>query len=389
MAGWKTVTVAAMAGVAVAAGVYTARFRPAQVEVAAPQSNVEVRVFGVGTVEAQVMSRVGFQVAGRIVEVAADQGQLVPEGQALARLDDVAQRAKLLKAQVARLQAETGMAKAAALKERADIAYAQRRSVNQRRQQLVDRGSVSREAAEDAQAAEEISRADAAIAAAEVSVAKAVRDDAAAQYKLEQTLLDQHVLRAPYEARVIARHKELGAIANPGEIVFTLVKPASIWVRAFVDEARAGQLAVGQTAWVRLRSEPDRLVEAEIVRIDQENDRVTEERRVYVRCRACQPEHQIRYLGEQAEVEFVTGVVPTGLFAPMRAVESREAGRGRVWTVEDGRLAKRDVALGARLLDGRVEIRSGLPAGAKVVTSDVGSLREGRAATVVEGSAAP
>ena len=103
--------------------------------------------------------------------------------------------------------------------------------------------------------------------------------------------------------RVIARSKELGGIVNAGEAVFTLIAPDSIWVKAYVDEALAGGLNVGQRAFVRLRSEPDRLFETEIVRIDQENDRVTEERRIYVRCRTCNPQHQLRYLGEQAEVE--------------------------------------------------------------------------------------
>lgn len=378
---WKTLALVAVL-LAIAGGFYFAQMRPVSVMVAAPERNVEARVFGIGTVEAQVVSRVGFQTAGRIVELLADQGEVVASGAVLARLDDSAQRAKVRKAEVAGLQAETAFAKANALKERSEIAYNQRKSVNQRRQSLVAGGSVSRETAEDTQAAEDIARADAAIAAVEVSVASALRQDAAAQLKLEQSLLDQHVLRAPFEARVIARHKELGSVANAGEAVFTLAEPASIWVRAFIDEAQAGSLALGQTAWVRLRSQPNSLVEAEIVRIDQENDRVSEERRLYVRCRACKPEHQIRYLGEQAEVEIVTQTIPEGVFAPARALEGFNGRTASVWTLEDGKLARRNVQTGARLLDGRVQIRDGLPAGAQVIVSIEGNAREGRAAKI-------
>src|SRR3954452_25085864 len=124
-----------------------------------------------------------------------------------------------------------------------------------------------------------------------------------AQRRSDEVVLVQHELLAPFDARVIARHKELGSIVIAGEPVFTLIAPDLIWVRAFVDEALAGGLSVGQTAFVRLRSEPDRLVETEVVRIDQENDRVTEERRIYVRCRTCDQKHQLRFLGEQAEVQ--------------------------------------------------------------------------------------
>ena len=81
-----------------------------------------------------------------------------------------------------------------------------------------------------------------------------------------------------------------------------------------------GALSVGQPALVRLRSEPDRRFETEIVRIDQENDRLTEERRVYVRCRVCDPQHQLRYLGEQAEIEIVKKIDSE---RPVRAAQIR------------------------------------------------------------------
>jgi HlyD family secretion protein len=385
MLGWRRVLAAAVILAGAAGVVYMQRFAPLDVQVAEPEDNLELRVFGVGTVEAQTLSRVGFQIQGRLVELSADQGDSVESGRVLARLDDTTQSARVRKAEVAGMQAEAVLARATAQKERADIAYAQRKSVNMRRQSLVDRGAVSKETAEDSQAAEEIGRADASIAAAEVDVARAARQDAAAQLRLEKSVLDQHTLRAPFNARVIARLKETGSVANVGETVFTLVDPASIWVRAFIDEGRSGPIRIGQTAWVRLRSEPQRLVEAEVVRIDQENDRVTEERRIYVRCRACTPEHQIRFLGEQAEVEVVTGAA-SGTFIPSRLVEGYDGKSGRVWTVEQGRLARRKVEFAARLLDGRLQLRGDLPDGARIVVSDLKGAREGRATRVLAGS---
>ena len=140
--------------------------------------------------------------------------------------------------------------------------------------------------------------------------------------------------------------------------MFTLIAPNSIWVRAYVDEALAGGLTVGQPAFVRLRSEPDSLFETEVVRIDQENDRLTEERRVYVRCRVCNPQHQLRYLGEQAEIEIVKKIIPSGLFVPLKFVEGYDGRSGTVWVLQNGRLAKRRVQIGERLLDGRVQITS-------------------------------
>jgi HlyD family secretion protein len=377
------IKVAVLAVVTLAVGVgavYGFRTREITLPVLAPQTNVEVRVFGIGTVEAQVVSKVGFHLAGKIRSLSADQGEVVKSGTLLAKLDDDSQRAKLMKSEAIVRQAAANILKAQAQRDRAEVSYNQKKNVNARRQTLVARGAVSQEAAEDTQAAEEIARGDLRLADAEVAVAKVLQDDAEAQRRIDTVLVEQHELRAPFDARVVARHKELGSVVNAGEAVFTLIEPDSIWIRAFIDETSAGGLQLGQKAKVRLRSEPLSVFDTEVVRIDQENDRVTEERRVYLRCRECGPQHQIRFLGEQAEVEIVKGVVASGHFIPLKFVEGYDGRTGKIWFIQDNRLTRRQVQFADRLLDGRIRIASDIPAGAAIVASDPAGLREGRAA---------
>lgn len=384
MSRWVKSAIGLAAALVVASGGYYWRYvREIPVRVATVEQNVEVRVFGIGTIEAQVLSKVGFQIAGKVIAIEADQGDFVKAGALLAKLDDEAQRAKLKKSEAAQRQAAANLAKTQAQRERAEITYQQKKSVNTRRQTLASRGSVSQEAAEDAQAAEDIALGDAKVIEADTRVAAVQQDDADSQRKIDAVVLAQHELRAPFDARVIARGKELGGIVSAGESVFTLIVPDSIWVKAYVDEALAGGLNVGQAARVRLRSEPDRVYETEVVRIDQENDRLTEERRVYVRCTVCNPQHQLRYLGEQAEVEIVKKTIASGVFVPLKFVEGYDGRTGAVWVVQDGRLAKRRVQIGERLLDGRVQIASEL--GGQVVIEDRADLREGRAARARSG----
>ena len=68
------VIAAVLAGGAVS---YQRALMPVEVEVASVEDNVEVGVFGIGTVEAQILSRVGFQISGKIATVAVDQGDMV------------------------------------------------------------------------------------------------------------------------------------------------------------------------------------------------------------------------------------------------------------------------------------------------------------------------
>lgn len=375
----------AVVAVVAAGTIYWYRSHEIVVEVAQPQANIEIRVFGIGTVEAQVASRVGFQVAGKLNTLGADQGAFIKAGSLLATLDDTSQRARLTKSEVGVRQAVANLTRIDAQRSRAEVLYQQKKSVNARRQALVGRGAVSQEAAEDTQAAEDIAQSDLKLVGADVAVAKVLQADAEAQHRIEAVLLAQHELRAPFDARVIARHKELGSVVNAGEAVFTLIEPHSVWIRAYVDEASAGGLEIGQTAFVRLRSELGSTVEAEVVRIDQESDRITEERRVYVRCRNCGPQHQFRYLGEQAEIEIVKKVVPDGIFVPLKIVEAYDGRFGMVWLLDGGRLTRARLQLGDRLLDGRIEVLSPLPAYSAIVLDSGSRLREGRAARATAG----
>lgn len=358
--------------------------RPLSVQVAGMEENVPVEVFGLGTVEARVISEIGFEVGAALVELDADQGDRVRAGEVLARLHSAVQESRVAKAEAGMVNAEAAVRMAEAAVGRAEAVLAQREQTNQRRQALVARQAISIETAEESAMEEAVAKAELALAISDVDVAEAALEDARAQHAMEQVLLEQHVLKAPYDAIVVARHRELGYVLDPGEPLFTLVAPETVWTLAHVDEARAGGLRVGQPALVHLRSLPRQMLRGHVVRIDIESDRVSEERRVHVACDQC-PESF--HLGEQAEVFITTAVLDRALLVPEVAIEGFDGTHGTVWTVEDGVLHRRPVTLGERTLDSRLEITQGLAEGARVVTVLRPGLREGRWAKVTEAGA--
>lgn len=367
---------------AAAAAVFLFLFiRPLPVEAARPAANEQIQVFGLGTVEARILSKIGFEVGAALVELNADHGDRVKEGDVLARIHSGEQEARVAKASAGVVNAVAAVKMAEATVGKARAVLAQKKQTNKRKQALVTRQTVSIEAGEEAQMEEDVAAAELAVAISDVEVAKAALEDARAQYEYEAVLLDHHVLKAPYDAIVVQRHKELGSVLSPGEALFTLVAPETVWALAYVDEARAGDIRVGQSAEVRLRSLPQQMFQGHVMRIDIESDRVSEERRVYIACDQC-PESF--HLGEQAEVFITTAVLDKALLVPERAVEGFDGTEGTIWTVEDGELHHRKVAFGHRTLDSRLEIVDGLPDGAHVVTALRPGLREGRAAKMPE-----
>jgi HlyD family secretion protein len=367
--------------VGLAAGGWYLFVRPIQVEVLDVQRDIPVQVFGLGTVESRVTSKVGFKVAGVLTGLLADQGDCVAKGGVLARLDSGEQEARVSRAKANVEQAKANLDRALAAVAKAEANYANAKNINDRRQTLLRQNNVSVEAAETAKATLDIAEADLNLAQSDIEVARAAIRDAQAQEQLERVTLDLHTLTAPYQARVIVREKELGTALAAGEAVFSLVDCKTIWVLAYIDESKAGEIAVGQPAEIALRSLPGKRFQGRVARIEIESDRVNEERRVNV---IFDQVPQDYHLGEQAEVYITTTRLSHALLVPEVAIEDLKSDRGTVWTVENGHLARRDVTLGHRMLDGRIEILDGIPDGARVLASLPGGLRVGRATVAGE-----
>jgi HlyD family secretion protein len=355
--------------------------RPLSVQTASVEHDVPVRVFGLGTVEARVLSKIGFEVGATLVELNADHGDRISKGDVLARLSPGEQEARVAKARAALMSAEASIAKAGANFEKARAVLAQKQEANRRKQALVGRNVVSQEVAEEAQREEDVAKADVSVAMSEIEVARALLTDARAQLQFEETLLRHRTLFAPYDAIVIERHEELGTVVKPGDPIFTLIAADAYWGLAYVDEARAGFIQEGQKVDARLRSRPQDAFTGTVARVGLESDRVTEERRVFIK--GDRPPPRI-YLGEQVEFWITVAQLNQALLVPEAAVKGYDGLQGGVWTVESGRLQLRSVKFRHRTEDARLEIVGDLPEGAYVVTHLESGLREGRSARLVE-----
>ena len=187
---------------------------------------------------------------------------------------------------------------------------------------------------------------------------------------------------APYDAIVIERFKELGTVVKAGDPIFTLIAADSYWGLAYVDESRAGFISEGQRVDGRMRSRPQEAFTGKVARIGLESDRVTEERRVFVK--GDNPPPRI-FLGEQVEFLITVASLDNALLVPEAAVHGYNGREGTVWTVENGRLHRRLVKFRHRTEDSRLEIVGGLPENARVVTRIDDGFREGRSVRINEG----
>ena len=306
-----------------------------------------------------------------MARVLVDQGDVVKSGQLLAELDPVDLDARVTSGQLAAERAASAVraaeAQLAETRSRAQLAAASAR----RSTELQAQGFVSREAA-DAKG-HEANAAKAAVDAATAQLAAAQRDreralsDVAGVGKLRA----QARLVSPVDGVVSARLVEPGTTIVAGQAVVQVIDPATLWVKARIDQGQAGGVRAGQPAEIVLRSDATRVHRGEVQRIDWVSDAVTEERIVNVGFAARPPGISV---GELVEVTIRTAELADVRSVPAAALKRLERQDG-VWQHADGRVAFRPVRVGITTLDGRSQILDGPGVGDEVVVHSDAALR--------------
>jgi len=221
-----------------------------------------------------------FRVSGRISAVKVQEGDKVSADQVLAQLDPVPFQTDVdsAKADLAQAQAqldktrrgfrieEVAQARANVAQRAADLENAQ--ITLRRQQQLVASGLVTHQQIDDAEA--RVHMSEAALAASRQQLALELRGSriedimaqeatvASAQARLEkaQTALADATLLAPSKGIISVRARELGAIVQAGQTVYTLTLNDPVWIRAYVSQPRLGRIKPGMPVKLTIDSMP-------------------------------------------------------------------------------------------------------------------------------------
>jgi len=205
-----------------------------------------------GRIEAEQV-QIATKLAGRVVEILANEGDMVEAGAVLARMDDSELQAQLrgAKAQVDRsehshLQAEATIAQRESERALHDKGYFTTERLDQRRSEL----NVAEAGYNAAQAS-----LDDAAAAIDVAQAEVVR---------LQSLLADTVLKAPVTGRVQYKLAQPGEVLGAGAPVLTLLDLTDVYMTVFLPASAAGPLALGSEARLILDPVPQYVVPATV-----------------------------------------------------------------------------------------------------------------------------
>jgi RND family efflux transporter MFP subunit len=324
----------------------------------------------VGTVRAKTVAAVSSQAMGRILSMPVAEGMRLGKGATIATLDDAPLRAQLasaqgavVEAQAAKEEVERAIAQAEAGRALAETTYARYSKLHDDRvitpQEFDEVGTRRTLAVKEHERSIE-KRAQ--VAAKIVQAQGQVRS-------VEAQLAWSRVV-APFAGIVVEKKAEAGSMAMPGVPLVVIEDPRSYRIEAAVPETQLAGVRVGTRVSVTLDSAPGKVYPATVSEIVPSVDPGS--RTFTVKAALNAPDLRSGLFGRVR--------VPMGraavLSVPRSAVVSR-GGFDALFVVTPDNVARLSMVKAGATDGGRVEILSGVDAGARVAVSKVDRLSDG------------
>ena len=303
------------------------------------------------------------KVSGDLKEVTVREGMAVRAGQVVARVDplDYQLRVNEREAQVRNAQAQ--------------VEQARRTQENNR--QLLAKGFISQNSFDNSSSALDVARAN-------------LDATTAGLAQLRKALADT-VIVTPIAGRVAERYAQPGEKVSPDGRVMSIVDLSQMEVEVSVPTTEIGAVRIGQEVELRI----DGVAGAQVARVARINPGTQAgTRSVSVYLALANGEEKIRagmFAQGMLTLERRSGVMTV----PVAAVRDVN-GRKFVYAIVDGKIAERDLKLGARddtaiAADGSpgvIEVLEGLREGEQVVAVNLGTLAVGATVELANGRAA-
>ena len=296
-----------------------------------------------GTVVARNRVDVASRVMGYIRSINAREGQSVKKGQLLVRIDAADVRAHLNEAEAALAQAQARAEEAKADYDRFNALRAQQAVTEREFQQIALKYQVAEKGLHAARAG-------------------------LAQARAQVQYVD---ITAPISGVVVAKHKDDGDMANPGEPILSIEDPAQLELRTYVKEQQINHIHQGDVVMADVQALGMTLT-GHITQIVPAGDATTHSYLV----KAALPATPGLKSGMFAGVRFAVGAT-RGIMIPSRAIVSPSDIPGVYMVDHDNSVHFRMIRTG-RTWDGKVEVLSGLTPGERIVVSSPTPLRSGQ-----------
>jgi len=341
-----------------------------------------------GTIKADREVRLSAQRIGRIAKLHVEEGTQVAAGGSIADFesDEVQQRLMLASASMQRMNAQLDGLKMGLVSFKADVesninkakaVLDEAEARLKRFQELKDKGFVSQSDLDLLKREHDVAKASAVSALAaheqirareeEIKAQAAAVEQSQREYNLAKIMFDYSFIKSPIAGVVTARPVKIAETVSIGGLIASVVATDSLYIEAFIDEADAAKIAIGQQVQVTMDAYPEKAMKGEVYMISPVVLGNKQEARTF--------EARVRLLDEgietkpgmSADVEVIVSKKEHVLIIPSQAIIERNDAK-YVYTGNSGRAILKKITTG-QFNWSYTEVTEGLQEGDIVITN--------------------
>lgn len=307
-------------------------------------TNIENTLSLTGTVEALEEAIISPKVAGRVTRVVADNGDGVAVGQQLVLLDneDYTNAVSITRTEL----------------KKAETSLNNTRVNYERLSELYQAGAIPKKDFEDMEIA--------------LTMAEAEVDSATVGLDNAERALRDTVVTSPISGVVANRSVTTGQMVSPGIPLMSVLNISSVYIVVSIEQNQLSNIKPGLEARVAVDGSGDQMFDGVVQIINPAANRAA---RVFETKIKVDNIDRLLKPGMFARVEINTGNSREVVVVPREALSGNK-GMFFVFVAEGDKAVRQEVEIG-QMIDGLVEIKSGLEEGQQVLVTNVNKLNDG------------
>lgn len=233
------------------------------------------KIEGSGTIEVTEIE-ISSKVAGRVSSLPADEGSTVKKGDLIVKLNYDELSAQRSSAMASLSNAQKNLERKRQLSKKgvmsddelsAQLVSAKANLSNagknlERMRQLFNNKVVSKRELENAETAYTVAQSNvnqvSAVMERALENAETVHTVSQSNFNQVSAVIENAVIYSPIDGVVLQKNLEIGEMAFPGSAIITVADLKKTWINIYVDEKQVGIIKLGQKAYVKVDSFPDR-----------------------------------------------------------------------------------------------------------------------------------
>lgn len=293
--------------------------------------DLNIKVFGIGNVDAKDIYSINAQTGGKIVSILTDEGEWVKKGDLLLTIDPVDMPELLQEMHINVKKAKSELNALTKESESLKVQKALAQITFNRYESLLKQSFVSQSEYDKAKA--DLDAINAQLDATMTRIESSEIEVERTQKNRDslKTKLSRFKIYAPVDGYVISKEAQIAQSVSSSTTILKIVDPKTVWIRAYIDEKISGDIRVGQRADITLRSQSDKLFRGHVKRIVAQSDAVTQEREVNV---AFDELPLPFYINEQARVSLNVKTISNAIKVPLNTLKMQNEKEG-VWVLKD------------------------------------------------------